>query len=93
MYKSGKISQAELDSLAALPLVLNYHAADHKEGIAPYFREELRRFLLAKKPKIENYPSWEKQRYVDDSVLWATNPLFGWVEKNPKPDGSKIRHL
>lgn len=89
MYKSGKISQAELDSLAALPLVLNYHAADHKEGIAPYFREELRRFLLAKKPKIENYPSWEKQRYVDDSVLWATNPLFGWVEKNPKPDGSK----
>ena len=49
MYKSGKISQAELDSLAALPLVLNYHAADHKEGIAPYFREELRRFLLAKK--------------------------------------------
>ena len=89
MYKSGKISQAELDSLAALPLVLNYHAADYKEGIAPYFREELRRFLLAKKPKIENYPSWEKQRYVDDSVLWATNPLFGWVEKNPKPDGSK----
>ena len=40
MYKSGKISQAELDSLAALPLVLNYHAADHKEGIAPYFRED-----------------------------------------------------
>ena len=89
MHKAGKISQAELDSLTALPLVLDYHAADHKEGIAPYFREELRRFLLAKKPKIDNYPSWEKQRYVDDSVLWATNPLFGWVEKNPKPDGSK----
>lgn len=89
MYKADKISKAELDSLSALPLVLDYHAADHKEGIAPYFREELRRFLLAKKPKIDNYPSWEKQRYVDDSVLWATNPLFGWVEKNPKPDGSK----
>jgi len=89
MYKTDKISKAELDSLSALPLVLDYHAADHKEGLAPYFREELRRFLLAKKPKLGNYPSWEKQRYVDDSVLWASNPLYGWVEKNPKPDGSK----
>ncbi|MCC8119852.1 MAG: transglycosylase domain-containing protein [Bacteroidales bacterium] len=89
MEKAGKISKAELDSLSALPIVLNYHAADHKDGLAPYFREELRRYLLAKKPNRTNYPSWDQQKFTDDSILWETNELYGWVEKHPKPDGSK----
>ena len=89
MYKSDKLTKAELDSLSQLPITLDYHPVDHKQGIAPYFREELRRYLLAKKPERSNYPSWDRQRFVDDSIQWATNPLFGWVEKNPKPDGSK----
>ncbi len=89
MYKADKISKEELDSLSALPIVLNYHAADHKDGMAPYFREELRRYLLAKKPVRSNYPSWDQQKYTDDSLLWETNDLYGWVEKHPKPDGSK----
>lgn len=89
MYKADKITKAELDSLCALPLTLDYHPADHKEGIAPYFREELRRYLLAKKPVRSHYPSWDSQKFTDDSLLWVNDPLFGWVEKNPKPDGSK----
>ncbi len=89
MEKAGKITKVELDSLSQLPLTLDYHPADHKEGIAPYFREELRRYLLAKQPKRSNYASWEGQKFTDDSLLWVTDPLFGWVEKNPKPDGSK----
>lgn len=89
MHKAGKITQEELDSLSALPLTLDYHPADHKEGIAPYFREELRRYLLAKKPVRSHYASWEGQKFTDDSLLWVNDPLFGWVEKNPKPDGSK----
>ncbi len=88
MYKAGYITKAELDSVSQLPIELNYHPVDHKQGIAPYFREELRRFLLAKKPEKQNY-KWDPQKYVDDSVLWAKNPLYGWVEKNPKPDGTK----
>ncbi len=89
MHAADMLSSAEVDSLSALPLTLDYHAADHKKGIAPYFREELRRYLMAKKPKRSHYPSWDKQRYIDDSILWATDSLYGWVEKNPKPDGSK----
>lgn len=89
MYKDDKLTKAELDSLIQLPLTLDYHPVDHKQGIAPYFREELRRYLLAKKPDRSKYPSWDKQKFIDDSVQWATNPLYGWVEKNPKPDGSK----
>ena len=89
MYKNDMLTQAELDSLKQLPLVLDFHKVDHKEGLAPYFREELRRVLKAKKPVRSDYRGWEAQKFVDDSIAWETNPLFGWIEKNPKPDGSK----
>jgi penicillin-binding protein 1A len=89
MYKADMITKEELDSLQALPLELNFHRVDHKEGPAPYFREELRRMLRAKRPVRSDYRGWEKQKYVDDSIAWETNPLYGWIEKNPKPDGSK----
>lgn len=89
MYKADMLSHAQLDSLQALPLGLDFHRVDHKEGPAPYFREELRRYLTARRPERSNYPSWDGQRYRDDSILWANNPLYGWAEKNRKPDGTK----
>lgn len=89
MVKNDKLSQSEADSLKKLPLKLNFHRVDHKDGLAPYFREELRRRLTAKKPDRSNYFGWEKQKFIDDSIAWNEDPLFGWVEKNPKPDGSK----
>lgn len=89
MYKADMISREELEDLKAQPLTLDFHRVDHKEGLAPYFREELRRMLTAKRPERPQYPSWDRQKYVDDSIAWETNPLFGWVEKNRKPDGTK----
>ena len=89
MHKAGKLTDAELDSLSALPLTLNFHRVDGKDGIAPYFREELSRMLRAKRPERANYRGWEGQKFIDDSIAWETNPLYGWIEKNPKPDGSK----
>lgn len=89
MQKAGMLSSAELDSLKNLPLTLDFHRVDHKEGVAPYFREELRRYLTAHKPVRSAYPSWDQQRYVDDSIAWVSNPLYGWIDKNPKPDGTK----
>ena len=52
MQKAGYITQAECDSLKALPLTLHFSRMDHKEGLAPYFREYLRLFLTAKKPAV-----------------------------------------
>lgn len=89
MYKNDMLTKEEADSLKALPVELDFHRVDHKEGLAPYFREELRRILRAKKPVRKNYRGWEAQKFVDDSIAWETNPLFGWIEKNPKPDGTK----
>jgi penicillin-binding protein 1A len=45
MKKYGKIDQAEYDSLRKLPLGLDYQRVDHREGLAPYFREHLRQRL------------------------------------------------
>lgn len=89
MHKADMISRAECDSLKELPLTLDFHRIDHREGIAPYLREELRRMLKAKRPERSNYPSWDQSAYVTDSIAWEQNPLYGWIEKNPKPDGSK----
>ena len=89
MVKAGKLTQEAADSLKQLPLELSFHKVNHNDGIAPYFREEIRYMMRAKKPVRENYRGWERQRFVTDSIMWERNPLFGWIEKNPKPDGSK----
>ncbi len=89
MYKADMLTREERDSLQALPLGIDFQRVDHKDGLAPYFREELRRILTAKKPERSAYPSWDTQRFKDDSIAWATNPLFGWIEKTRKPDGTK----
>lgn len=89
MLKADLITEAECDSLCALPLDVKFTKLDHKDGIAPYFREAVRLMMQAKEPRRGDYPDWDQQRFVDDSIQWATNPLYGWVEKNPKPDGTK----
>lgn len=89
MLKADLITEAECDSLCALPLEVKFTKVDHKDGIAPYFREAVRLMMQAKEPRRGDYPDWDQQRFVDDSIQWATNPLYGWVEKNPKPDGTK----
>ena len=89
MRKAGYITEAERDSLQALPLKLKYNRVDHKEGMATYFREYLRGVLTAKKPDKSDYRGWQMQKYYEDSLDWINNPLYGWCEKNTKKDGSK----
>jgi penicillin-binding protein 1A len=96
MAKAGFITYADADSLEQLPLKLDYHKVDHKEGGAPYLREEIRRLMTAKKPvrpKKGDYKSDIAYKlalgnYNTDSLQWEENPLYGWILKNPKPDGS-----
>jgi len=92
MVKADKITDEQYDSLKQIPLVLNFHRVDHKLGMAPYFREYLRKVLTAKEPDRDNYASWQLKPYQQfylDSIEWADNPLYGWIEKNRKADGSK----
>lgn len=96
MVKAGRLSRAEADSLKQLPLKLDYHRVDHREGEVPYLREEIRRLMLAKKPVRPDRSKYDSQsayfialgNYNTDSTQWEENPLYGWIIKNPKPDGT-----
>ena len=88
MEKYGYLTEAERDSLQALPIELHYSSVDHKQGAAPYFREYLRNVLTAKEPKESHYSEWNKQQYKIDKYQWDNNPLYGFCNKNTKPDGS-----
>lgn len=97
MVKAGKLSAAEADSLKQLPMEIDYHKVDFHEGGAPYLREEIRKQMMAQKPVRPERSNYSSQlayniaygNYTTDSLQWEINPLYGWVEKNPKPDGSK----
>lgn len=88
MRKAGYITEAECDSLQALPLKLIYNRVDHKEGLATYFREYLRGVMTAPKPVKSDYRGWQMQKFYEDSLSWETNPLYGWCAKNKKKDGT-----
>ncbi|NLO70282.1 MAG: penicillin-binding protein, partial [Porphyromonadaceae bacterium] len=89
MRKAGFLTESQRDSLSQIPIKLDYQRVDHKEGLAPYFREYLRKILTAGEPRRSNYADWQKQNYEDDKWAWENNPLYGFFEKNRKQDGSK----
>lgn len=87
MVRSGYLAENEADSLMQLPLKLNFRRVDHRSGSGMYVRERLRRVLMAKRPKRENYESWQAQRYYEDSLAWEEDPLYGWCNKNTNKEG------
>lgn len=87
MLNYGYIDNAEYEDLKALPITLDYHRVDHKSGIAPYFREYIRKTMQASQPIRSRYNS--SQSFLEDSLKWKNDPLYGWIHKNPKPDGSE----
>ncbi len=89
MRKADHISPEEYDSLKTLPLNILFQRDDHIHGLAPYFREHLRLKLTAEQPERENYASWQDQQFIEDSVAWLRDPLYGWINKNLKSDGTK----
>lgn len=89
MMRAQHLSRAEYDSLKQLPMELDFKRSDHIGGLAPYFREYLRLTLTANMPERANYPSWQEQKFREDSLEWLNNPLFGWVNKNLKADGTR----
>lgn len=87
MLKAGYLTNEEYQKAHDEPLALNFHRVDHKDGIATYFREFLRQYIMAKKPKFEDYPSWNHVQFAIDSLAWETDPLYGWCNKNFKKNG------
>ncbi len=87
MEKNGYLSEAQRDSIQAIPINLNYQVLDHNAGLAPYFRDMLRRDMSASAPRRSDYQFVEE--YSRDSLRWREDPLYGWLNKNRKADGSR----
>ncbi|MBQ0005893.1 MAG: transglycosylase domain-containing protein, partial [Alistipes sp.] len=87
MNKYDFITDEVCDSLKALPIDLDYNVRDHNSGSAPYFRDMLRRTMNAKYPERSQY--YYEEDYLADMESWKDDPLYGWLNKNFKPDGSK----
>ncbi len=83
---AGGITAAQYDSLADLPITLNYRPVSHNYGRATYFREMLRLTMNAQRPKRRNfYTTWDYEQACKE---YDENPLIGWCHKNRKADGT-----
>ncbi len=86
MQKAGALTRHEYDSIAALPIVLNYKPVSHNEGTATYFREMLRLVMSAEKPRRNQfYNEWDYEQAIKE---YEENPIYGWCHKNTKADGT-----
>lgn len=69
MVKNDFLKQDEKDSLTALPLKLSYRKFDYTDGVAPYFREEVRKQLL-------KWSSAEKEKGNDYNIYTSGLKIY-----------------
>ena len=86
MTKYGYIKPSLADSVKKLPLELHFKMEDHNTGRATYLREYLRSVMRRPEPDRKKYI--QQSSYEDALWEWQNNPLYGWCNKNKKPDGT-----
>ncbi|MDF2454970.1 MAG: penicillin-binding protein [Cytophagaceae bacterium] len=72
LYKNDYLSRASVDSLKALPLVVRYTVENHHEGLAPYFREQLRQELITWCTAHPKPDGSEYNLYTDGLKIYTT---------------------
>ncbi len=85
MGKYGYITSEVADSVQKLPIVTDFTMEDHNSGLATYLREYIRNTMRRTEPDKNRYV--REASYDDARWEWDNNPLFGWCNKNRKPDG------
>ena len=87
---AGALEESVADSLKELPIDLSrYHrvADAHNQGTATYFREMVRRTMMADEPKRNQfYTEWDYNMALEE---YRNNPIVGWCNKNRKANGEK----
>ncbi|MDX1333941.1 MAG: biosynthetic peptidoglycan transglycosylase, partial [Robiginitalea sp.] len=90
MVRYGYLDEAVADSVKELPILVDYNLASHLTGQAKHFRIFLSEFMNKNEPVAPSgngVLAWE--RYRRDSLRWANDMLYGWINKNYKPDGTQ----
>ena len=87
MAKYGYINPELAGSVMKLPIdVDNFRVEDHNSGMATYLRQYLTKIMRRPEPDRKKYV---RQESYDEAMWeWNSNPLYGWCNKNKKPDGS-----
>ncbi len=86
MQKYGYITAKMADSVKKLPIEVNFKFEDHNTGLATYLREYIRKTMRKPIPDRNKYV--QESSYEDALWEWQNNPLYGWCNKNKKPDGT-----
>ena len=86
MAKYGYITPAVADSVMKLPIEIKFSIEDHNTGLATYLREYIRNTMRRPEPDRNKYV--RQTSYDDAQWEWDNNPLYGWCNKNKKPDGT-----
>ena len=87
MLKCGYITSEQYGQASAQPLELHFSREKPIAGAGSYFQAFLKQYMMADLPLRENYPAWRERQFVLDSIAWATDPLYGWCNKNHKRNG------
>jgi penicillin-binding protein 1A len=99
-YDWGKITEAEYDSLIALPSSLNPPVEE--PGRAPYFTEVIRKYLLDTYGEKALYSGglvvsttldWDLQQVVEHEVKKKLDSMQASLERNYGPDNPTYTHL
>ncbi|NBC84553.1 MAG: penicillin-binding protein [Bacteroidetes bacterium] len=85
MVKYDYIDKQTYDSIAPIPVELDFRKVDHNEAVGAYFRDYVKRVLTATEPQRRNYYNYSE--YQKDSAAWIEDAMYGWCNKNLKPNG------
>ena len=86
MAKYGYLAPSVSDSIQKMPIETDFRIEDHNSGLATYLREYIRNTMRRPEPDRNKYV--RETSYEDALWEWENNPLYGWCNKNKKPDGS-----
>ncbi len=86
MERYGYISRAVADSVSQMPLGIDLREDSHNTGLATYFREYIRSAMNSREPRREWF--YSEDGYKEALWRWQNDPLYGWCNKNTKPDGT-----
>lgn len=88
MLKYGFLTPEEFEMVVKSPLNTNrFQIQDQNVGMATYFREYLRLIMNKEEPDEDDFA--DPYEYNLAKNEWENNPLYGWCNKNFKPDGTK----
>lgn len=86
MVKYGYIREDIADSVMKLPIKTSFMMEDHNSGMATYLRQYLTTRMRRPEPDKSKYANPDS--YEDALWEWNNDPLYGWCNKNKKPDGT-----